>query len=64
MGVSFKAWLDRDPSKKLPNREDEDNWGLDLWWDRNFYPHVSMVINDLHTKGLLEAGEYGIEIDW
>ncbi len=64
MGVSFKAWLERDPSKKLPNREDEDNWVLDLWWDRTFYPHVSMVINDLHSKGLLEEGKYGIEIDW
>jgi hypothetical protein len=25
---------------------------------------VSMVINDLHAKGLLEAGDYMIDIDW
>lgn len=65
MGVSFKAWLDRDPNQKL-NTDDE--WdrenGLSLFWERNFYPHVDMILNDLHAKGLIEAGEYGIDIDW
>jgi hypothetical protein len=65
MGVSFKAWLARDPNQKLPVRGDD--YGNDftpMWWDRNFYPDVQMVANDLHAKGLLEAGEYIIEIDW
>jgi hypothetical protein len=35
-----------------------------MFWDRNFYPNVQMVANDLHKKGLLEAGEYSIRIDW
>lgn len=61
MGVSFKAWLERDPSKLLPDR---NQLSTDLWWCRNFYPHVSMIINDLHKKGLLSAGEYKINIDW
>lgn len=65
MGVSFKAWLDRDPEQKL---DTEDNWereyGLELFWGRNFYPDVQMVANDLHSKGLIPAGEYVIEIDW
>ena len=60
MGVSFKAWLERDPQKKIPN--DENFTGL--WWERNFYPHVSMIANDLHKRGLIEAGEYSINIDW
>lgn len=64
MGVSFKAWLERDPNQKLSNRDDQETWSLNLWWERNFYPHVDMIINDLHAKGLLEAGEYMIEIDW
>jgi len=64
MGVSFKAWLERDPKKKLENKEDKDNFSLNLWWSRNFYPHLDMVVNDLHKRGLLDAGEYGIEIDW
>ncbi len=61
MGVSFKAWLERDSEQLLPNK---DKWSTDLWWYRNFYPDVSMIINDLHSKGLLPAGDYLIEIDW
>lgn len=64
MGVSFEAWLKRDPEQKLSNPDDQKPWSLSLWWSRNFYPHVDMIINDLHSKGLLEAGEYEINIDW
>lgn len=64
MGVSFKAWLERDPNQKLSNPEDQNSWSLGLWWNRNFYPHVSMIINDLHEKGILEEGDFSIEIDW
>jgi len=64
MGVSFKAWLARDPEQKLSNPEDQDSWSVRLWWERNFYPHVSMIINDLHSKGLIETGDYTINIDW
>lgn len=84
MGVSFKAWLERNPEAPLNCTEKEAKdcnyyWGksekdlkewqeskghISMFYDRNFYPHVSMIINDLHAKGLLEAGEYGIEIDW
>jgi len=61
-GVSFAAWLARDPKQKLPGRQED--YCLSLWWDRNFYPDVQMVANDLHAKGLLDAGEYTIDIDW
>ena len=64
MGVSFKAWLERDPEQKLTNKDDQHSWSLGLWWSRNFYPHVDMIINDLHSKGLLPEGEYEIDIDW
>jgi hypothetical protein len=62
--VSFKSWLERDPKQKLSNPRDQNDWSLGMWWERNFYPNVDMVINDLHSKGLLEAGEYTINIDW
>ncbi len=62
MGVSFKAWLARDPKKPLPGRD--DTWGLGLWWGRNFYPSLQVVANDLYDKGLLSAGDYSIDIDW
>lgn len=62
MGVSFKAWLERDPKQPIGGRSAD--WEINLWWGRNFYPDVQMVANDLHAKGLLEAGEYTIDIDW
>jgi hypothetical protein len=62
MGVSFAAWLARDP--KAPVGDRADTYAIGLFWERNFYPHLSMVLNDLHTRGLLEAGEYSIVIDW
>ena len=63
MGVSFAAWLVRDPKKPLPYERLED-FSLDLWWRRNFYPSIEMVANDLYAKGLLKAGKYSINIDW
>ena len=62
IGVSFKAWLDRDPKQKLINQKYDDQ--LELWWHRTFYPDIEMVANNLHALGLLDAGEYDIEIDW
>lgn len=62
MGVSFKAWLARDPKQKIPNQEYD--WELDMFWERNFYPDFQMVANDLNKKGLLPDGEYAIDIDW
>lgn len=64
MGVSFAAWLARNPKRKLSNPEDQESYCLELWWHRNFYPDIQMVANDLHKKGLLKAGKYTINIDW
>lgn len=65
MGVSFKAWLARDPKAPLKDKEYEGKqWGIDLWWYRNFYPSMEVIADDLYKKGLLEAGEYLIDIDW
>ncbi len=62
MGVSFSAWLKRDP--KEWNGKEGDERFLDLFWERNFYPNIDMIANDLHAKGLIPAGEYIINIDW
>jgi len=65
-GIKFAKWLERDPKQPLKGEKGdrEDQWGIDLWWERNFYPCLGTVANDLHKKGLLEAGEYMINIDW
>lgn len=62
MGVSFESWLARDPKQPLPGRE--DSFGLELWWARNFYPSVDMIIDDLGRRKLLDPGDYTIIIDW
>ncbi len=36
----------------------------ELFWYRNFYPHVSLIIKDLENKGILKEGEYIISIDY
>ncbi len=60
MGVTFAAWIERDPEQTMLH----DPSNRELWWERNFYPSVDMIMKDLHEKGLIEAGEYAIEIDW
>lgn len=64
MGVSFSAWLARDPKQPLNGETSNQSWRIELWWERNFYPDVQMIANDLHAKGLIEAGQYVIDIDW
>lgn len=61
MGVSFKAWLERDPKQPLAEAQ---AGRIELFWHRNFYPCVGMIIQDLHKKGILQDGSYGINIDW
>lgn len=65
-GVKFEAWKARDPNTPLygEKRVRAERWDIDLWWWRNFYPDFQTVANDLLAKGLLEAGEYTIDIDW
>jgi hypothetical protein len=62
MGVSFSSWLAR--NSKEWNGEKREKRFVNLFWERNFYPNVQMIANDLHTKGLIPAGDYTIEIDW
>ncbi len=62
MGVSFASWLARDPAAPVGNRTEK--WAIDLFWMRNFYPHLDMIIDDLHERGLLPEGEYIIDINW
>jgi hypothetical protein len=59
--VSFKEWLETTPN--LTGDKSKD-FSEELKWRRDFYPHVSMIINDLHSKGLLDVGQYEIDIDW
>lgn len=61
MGVKFRTWLNRDPQEPIQGRTD---YAIRLFWHRNFYPDLGTLANDLYEKGLIEAGEYSINIDW
>ena len=63
MGVKFEIWLSTDPNthKDLMGWQD---WKLDLFWSRNFYPNIYCVANDLFKQGYIDEGEYLINIDW
>lgn len=41
-----------------------DKSNIRLFWERNFYPFLQTVANNLHKKGLIESGDYMIKIDW
>lgn len=40
-----------------------DKFNINLFWQRNFYPDLQTIANDLCKKGLIDAGEYIINID-
>lgn len=61
MGVSFAAWIARDP--KEWNGKEGDERHLKLFWTRNFWPTVESVAHDLCKRGLLPEGKYTIDID-
>lgn len=64
MGVSFATWLKT--SVEDINSENKESYSGQntLFWERNFYPDVDMLVNDMFEKGLIEEGSYIINIDW
>lgn len=60
MGASFKSWLDRSPEEKF-FKEDFYNT---LFWNRNFYPDLGTLVEDLRNKGLCPKEDFRIEVDW
>lgn len=52
-GVPFEEWLAAD-SKDMS----------EMKWHREFFPDITMIIEDLYSEGLIEAGNYIINIDW
>ena len=59
-GIKFEVWKNSNPN----DFKFKYDWEPKLFYDRNFYPHINMITNDLYKRGLLEAGEYIIHIDW
>jgi hypothetical protein len=61
-GVSFEAWLSRDPKEPFPFQKYD--FETRIFWERNFYPSIEMVAMDLYARRQIEPGVYTIIIDW
>jgi hypothetical protein len=61
-GVNFETWLSTDSDET--RKHFSSDWENAIFWDRNFYPYIGCVVDDLYKKGLLKEGTYQINIDW
>lgn len=61
-GVNFEIWLKTNPDDT--QKYFKEKYENELFWKRNFYPSIEIILNDLHSKGLIESGSYLINIDW
>lgn len=41
-----------------------DKSNIKMFYERNFYPSIYTIANDLYEKGYIEKGEYLIDINW
>lgn len=64
--ITLQEWLDADPNEPVDDGDSSasEDWYIEMYWEREFYPSLQVVANDLHLKGLLPRGEYHINIDW
>ena len=57
-GVNFKSWLNADPNSSINGKFEKSD--IKLFWFRKFYPELATLLNDLHSRGLIESGDYDI----
>jgi hypothetical protein len=63
--VPMQQWLEATPPPPAePGKYDSARYTEELRWDREFYPEMEEVVNDLHQKGLIDPGEYALHIWW
>lgn len=62
-GVKFETWLNTEPETHAVNNN-WNEWRVNMFWERNFYPDIYTIANDLLKQGLIEPGNYYINIDW
>ena len=56
-GPSVAEWLAAPPP-------DDSDCQETLRWEREFHPELEAIVNDLHARELLPAGEYLLEVWW
>lgn len=60
-GVKLKKWLERDVKETIGGKS---GIYIELFWHRNFYPDFDVLVDDLYKRGLINKGNYAIEVDW
>lgn len=61
---TLEVWVAATPPEPMTDAWDGDLHREHLRWHREFYPELQDVVNDLHRRGLMAAGEYVIHIWW
>jgi len=64
---SVEDWLSVEYTVPFTTKSGEvlkEKWHVDMHWEREVYPEIELIANDLHSKGLLKAGTYYINVDW
>lgn len=57
----FAIWLQQDAT---PPADSIARWKWKLEWERYKAAPIQPILNDLHEKGLLDAGDYVIHVWW
>lgn len=59
--VKFDVWVNSKLEDISKNFEYESD--AVIFYNRNFYPSIFQILNDLYNRGLIEEGDYLIRID-
>ena len=62
--VRFGTWVNSNPTDIMKEAGWTKEYEIRLFYHRNFYPPLDMLLGDLYKKGLLEEGTFYINIDW
>jgi hypothetical protein len=62
----FAEWRDADVPDPVGvlHGETRWDWEVELYWQREYYPPLQELVNDLHERGLLPQGDYVIHASW
>ena len=63
-GEVFDHWQATTLEEWVAAEYPSPKFDYDFQWEREFYPQLEEVANDLHERGLLDEGEYVLHVWW
>lgn len=61
---SFAEWASQDPDLDADGHPWRHAWEKEIWWEREFYPPFSALVNDLYERGHLPMGTFMLHVWW